>query len=322
MPKVSIIVPVYNVEKYMRNTIDALCNQTLADIEIILIDDGSTDSSGAICDEFAQKDSRVVVIHSQNEGVCSARNKGLAVASGDYIGFCDSDDMPDLDMYETLYNMITENKTDMSMLQAYVVYDDGSYYTLAKGKGFFVYENRSEFLKEFLKRRFGTAVYKMMFKSELAKSIEFEQGRKINEDKWYAFSALCKADKVCYLDEYKYKYFRREGSSSCSAFSPKYFDIIYFAQKIHDIICKDYPELADYSKAELASAHIQVLKLICLENAVKDYKAEYDKSVAFLRGLNRKYCKAYLKKSDYIKWSALKLNNLCFKVAIKLFSKN
>lgn len=92
MPKISIIVPVYNVEKYLRKCIDSILNQTFKDFELILIDDGSTDESGKICDEYNLKDNRIKVIHKENGGLSSARNAGLDIAQGEYIGFVDSDD--------------------------------------------------------------------------------------------------------------------------------------------------------------------------------------------------------------------------------------
>ena len=99
VPKVSIIVPVYKVEKYLRKCIDSIINQTLKDIEIILVDDGSPDNCGKICDEYAAKDTRIKVIHKENGGLSSARNAGMEVAEGEYIGFVDSDDWIESDMY-------------------------------------------------------------------------------------------------------------------------------------------------------------------------------------------------------------------------------
>lgn len=100
---ISVIVPVYNVEKYLHKCINSILNQTYKNLEIILIDDGSTDNSGKICDEYALKDNRIKVIHKENGGLSSARNAGLDICSGDYIGFVDSDDYIAEDMYEYLY---------------------------------------------------------------------------------------------------------------------------------------------------------------------------------------------------------------------------
>lgn len=111
-PKVSIIVPIYNVEKYLDRCIQSLLNQTLKEIEIILVDDGSPDNCPRICDEYAQKDSRIKVIHKKNAGLGYARNSGLEIASGEYIAFVDSDDFVDVRMYEILYNTAKQNQCD------------------------------------------------------------------------------------------------------------------------------------------------------------------------------------------------------------------
>ena len=103
---ISIIVPVYNVEKYLEKCIDSILNQSYQNLEIILIDDGSTDNSGSICDEYKKKDQRVQVIHQKNQGQSSARNAGLNIAKGSYIGFVDSDDWIEQNMYEKLYKNI------------------------------------------------------------------------------------------------------------------------------------------------------------------------------------------------------------------------
>lgn len=106
MDVISVIVPIYNTEKYLAKCLDSLINQTFQRLEIILIDDGSTDNSGQICDEYAVKDDRIKVIHKTNGGVSSARNAGLDVVTGSYIAFVDPDDYIDSDMYEVLYKVV------------------------------------------------------------------------------------------------------------------------------------------------------------------------------------------------------------------------
>lgn len=123
-PKVSIIVPVYNVELYLRRCINSLLRQTYAHIEIILVDDGSTDSSGLICDEYLNIDNRIVVIHKKNGGLSSARNAGLEIASGEYIGFLDSDDWAKTEMFEFLLFLITEANADIVQCGLTVFYED------------------------------------------------------------------------------------------------------------------------------------------------------------------------------------------------------
>jgi len=112
-PKISIIVPVYKVEQYIHKCIDSILNQTLNDFELILVNDGSPDQCGQICDEYAKCDSRIKVIHKENGGQASARNMGLDIATGEYIGFVDSDDWIEPDMYEILYNECIINECEI-----------------------------------------------------------------------------------------------------------------------------------------------------------------------------------------------------------------
>ena len=123
MCKVSVIVPVYKVEKYLNKCVDSIINQTLEDIEIILVDDGSPDNCGKICDDYAQKDNRIVVIHKTNGGLSDARNAGLEVARGEYIGFVDSDDYIAPEMISLLYGVCKKNSTDIAGCDLAYVYE-------------------------------------------------------------------------------------------------------------------------------------------------------------------------------------------------------
>ena len=121
MPKLSVIVPVYNTEKYLRECIDSILAQTFTDFELILVDDGSTDTSGSICDEYVQKDDRIVVTHQKNAGVTAARKRGVNMASGEYVTFVDSDDWIDGDMYRILF---AQEPADILICNMYCVTDD------------------------------------------------------------------------------------------------------------------------------------------------------------------------------------------------------
>ena len=125
-PQISIIVPVYNVEKYLSRCLDSILYQTFSDFEILLINDGSTDNSGGICDKYAKKDKRIRVFHKNNEGVSRARNTGLDNAKGDWITFVDSDDWIDKDMYYKLYNEAILSEADIIMCDFYIYYNQNS----------------------------------------------------------------------------------------------------------------------------------------------------------------------------------------------------
>lgn len=124
MIKISIIIPIFNTGDYLHKCIKSILSQNLTNFELILVDDGSRDSSGEICDEYARNDSRVKVIHKKNEGVSIARNAGIKMAQGEYIGFVDSDDWIESDMYDKLYNLALSKKADIVMCDAVTKYDD------------------------------------------------------------------------------------------------------------------------------------------------------------------------------------------------------
>ena len=127
-PKVSVIIPVYNVEQYLRECLDSVVNQTLKDIEIICVNDGSTDNSLVILEEYAAKDERIKIVNKENGGLSSARNCAIPLARGEYIGFVDSDDWIDLDFYEKLYNTAKKYKAEIACANLYRVSNTKSKY--------------------------------------------------------------------------------------------------------------------------------------------------------------------------------------------------
>ena len=181
-PLVSVIVPVYNVEKYIHKCVDSLIHQTYKNIEIILVDDGSPDNCGSICDEYATKDSRIQVIHKKNGGLSDARNKGMEVAKGDLITFVDSDDYVRSDIYEKLVNMIVNEGCDVAECGVTKIYD-GTINEPAKGNNEIL--TGQQVLTRYL-RTDGTgipitAVWSKLFKKEMLKGLTFPVGH-IHED--------------------------------------------------------------------------------------------------------------------------------------------
>lgn len=122
--KISVIVPIYNVEKYIDKCLKSIVNQTYKNLEILLINDGSTDNSGSICDKWTEFDSRIKVLHCENKGVSTARNRGINIATGKFIAFCDPDDTLDNNFYEQLYKNIIKNNADVSMTSTKLYFDE------------------------------------------------------------------------------------------------------------------------------------------------------------------------------------------------------
>ena len=177
---VSIIVPVYNVEKYLSKCIDSILAQTYKNLEIILVDDGSKDNSGTICDEYSKKDKRIKIIHKPNGGISDVRNHGLKIATGDYIGFVDSDDYIAEDMFETLVSLLEKNDADISIVSFYEYYN-GKLIGVRENENVEIM-NKVEAIKELLiDRKIQSYTWNKLFKKELFDGLQFPVGKNFED---------------------------------------------------------------------------------------------------------------------------------------------
>ena len=209
-PVISIIVPVYKVEKYLVKCVNSILNQTFSEFELILVDDGSPDECPKMCDELAQKDSRIKVLHKENGGLSDARNAGIEVATGDYLGFVDSDDYIAPDMYEKLYGLITENGCDVAVCGAVVVKEDEEAEYTDSDEVLVL--DRNEALHEMIQKRlFAVNTWNKLYKKELFREIRFPKGM-LYEDLATTYKLITEAKKVCYSPMKKYAYLQRQGS--------------------------------------------------------------------------------------------------------------
>lgn len=220
--KITVIVPVYNVENYLNKCLDSLINQTYKNLEIIVINDGSTDNSGKICQEYAQKDNRIIYIEKENGGQSEARNMGLDRMTGSYVTFVDSDDWVEPDYVEVLYNKLIEYQADIAVGNYYSYNEqEGIFYFHIFGSSYYekVYDNvsifenfyESEHMKNFALLCVGGKLYK----ADLFRELRFEVG-KLGEDGYLNQKIYLLAEKTIYLNAGLYAYRQREGSSSRS----------------------------------------------------------------------------------------------------------
>lgn len=211
---ISIIIPVYNVEVYLKQCLESVVNQSYRDIEILLIDDGSTDKSRVICEEYAQKDSRIHVYYKQHEGPAEVRNFGLKKAKGDYIGFVDSDDYIDLNMYQSLYELCKKYDADISIIN-YAAFTDEviRHQNITNKESIF---DREEILKLYIEENseymITPAIWSKLFKKEIVSDLEFPKGKVCAEDFWFVTQAFIRAGRIAYLDKELYYYRQRPGS--------------------------------------------------------------------------------------------------------------
>lgn len=223
-PLISVIVPIFNVEDYLIKCIDSILEQTYSNLEIILVDDGSPDNCGLICDKYKEVDDRIKVIHKKNGGLSDARNAGLDIASGDFIMFIDSDDYVSKNIIEKLYNDIIETNADISICD-FVKYNDNSMLYNEYSKKKFVVEGDKKFDNVCNEYAIVTVVqWNKLFKKNIFDELRFRKG-KINEDEFIICDQLNKAKRVSYNLEPLYYYLQRD-NSIMSKFKIQRYDVI------------------------------------------------------------------------------------------------
>ena len=237
MSRISIIIPVYNTGKYLHRCIGSIINQTYKDLDIIIVDDGSGEETAVICDELAQLDSRIRVFHKKNEGVSVARNYGLSKASGDYIGFVDSDDWIIPEMYELLVSHMIQESADVVYCDALTIWDDNKEELDTFSIPFSQKVNKSDISPSVLFETAGS-VWRGLYRSEILKNILFPVGLKFSEDRYYNLQVLSAANTIFYLKVPLYYRYMRE-DSCVNSFHP---DAVEVASKGFDLMA-DYVDV-------------------------------------------------------------------------------
>lgn len=224
---ISVIVPVYNVENYLKKCIDSIINQTYKNLEIILINDGSKDGSGKICDEYAKKDSRIKVIHKENSGVADVRNMGLDIATSDYLLFVDSDDYISHMMIQKLYDKMVLEDPDICMCNYHDVSED--YQIIDKDKNPVICEttldNTSDIFEHYMGEKHSLYVLPVnkLYKRKLFDGIRYKRGM-VYEDELLSHHLVGKCKKVSFVNECLYYYVQTQGSITRSEFSLRKMD--------------------------------------------------------------------------------------------------
>lgn len=279
---ISIILPVYNLEAYIQRTLDALCAQTYKDLEIIAVDDGSNDNSGAILDEYAKHDSRVKVIHQANGGVSAARNTGIAAANGEYIGFCDGDDIPDPSMYERLLDNLLKYDADVSHCGMCTEGMDGHInYFYNTGK-LYVHDHNEGLLELLKAEKVEPTLCDKLYKRELFKKLSFDATIKINEDLLMNAMLFKQAQKSIFEDVCLYHYIRHENSASKSAISDKHvFHPVIVRERILELCKDENPVIQAQAKHNYIHANISTYSLLTSSRAgnYSSFKKQYQSNL-------------------------------------------
>lgn len=242
---ISVIIPCFQAGKYIKRCLTSVLAQSYSNVEVIVVDDGSTDNSSSVIKEIADEDNRVRYIYQDNQGVSSARNKGLANAKGEYITFVDSDDTIKPNMYEILINLIKENDADISHCS--YCRDDGKEVRNISGSGEIIIYESEEIACSLLEgKRYSPGCWNKMFKKAVVQDIYFDERYKITEDLLYTFFAFQKARKAVFCDLCLYVYHASETSSCNNTNNIKKSDDVYDVSQIiyEHSKGKEYEELA------------------------------------------------------------------------------
>ena len=249
-PLISIIVPIYKVEKYLERCIQSIIEQTYKNLEIILVDDGSPDNCPQICDEYAKKDTRIVVIHQKNGGLSSARNAGLDIAKGEYIGFVDSDGYISRDMYEVLYNAIKATKAEIAICNYNKVNEHGEE-VKREIQGEIIEDiitfNKEEAIKEILHAKIIKCyVWQKLFKKECFETLRFPEGKNY-EDIAISITCLENVNKIVGINKHEYYYLYREDSIDRTKSEKNIEDAMEIAYERYKYVKLNYPNVMEYN---------------------------------------------------------------------------
>lgn len=252
---VSIIVPIYKVEKYLPRCIDSLLRQTYPDFELILVDDGSPDGCGAICDRYAQLDSRIRVLHKSNGGLSDARNAGMALATGEYLAFVDSDDWVADHYLEQLYRSLLETGADICECSILHTAKESEHAPVTDQISTHIFETEAALAELIRDGVFHQYVWNKLYRRTVVEGISFEKG-KTNEDEFWTYQVFGKAKKIARLHLPLYFYFQRPDSIMGCSYSVRRLDALEAKCRRQSYIEQNYPVLTALAKRNLHQSAI------------------------------------------------------------------
>lgn len=256
-PLITIVIPVYNVKDYLHKCVNSVINQTYTNLEIILVNDGSPDSCGQICDEYGKVDSRIKVIHKSNGGLSDARNAGINIANGRYISFIDSDDYVDPDYIEFLYNQVFKYKTSIAICSHRVLYDTGKIIEKQTNE-VSVLESKKVLERILYDEGIDLSAWAKLYDINLFKDIRYPKGR-LYEDSATTYLLIDKCDKIVIASKSKYNYIIRRNSITNNKFTTKKMDLIISTEEMANYIVKKYPDLKAAADRRVMYSYLSTL---------------------------------------------------------------
>lgn len=317
-PLISVIVPIYKVEKYLSKCIESILKQTYGNLEIILVDDGSPDKCGEICDDYALKDKRIKVIHKQNGGLSSARNVGIDISEGEYIGFVDSDDYIEPYMYEKLYYAIEQNNCRLSVCNINYVFENGKIIPKCDKEKDKVMDFEEAITEMNTYRIFDMGAWSKLYHKDLFKTIRFPIG-KLSEDFFVMPQIFDLAQKIVYISTPCYNYLQRQNSITKS--KKINYDFIEAAFKQMNFLDVKYPQLKVLSHTAYASANLTVYDFYikngvkCSKDNVREFKSAIRENKSYIKKAN------FLSKAKKLQFQFFLSSHIIYNFIFKVYRK-
>lgn len=320
LPVISVIIPIYNVEKYLKKCIDSIVYQTYEKLEIILVDDGSTDSSGEICNEYEKKDNRIIVFHKENGGLADARNYGIKRANGEYITFVDSDDFVEKNYVEELYRLIDAYKTKIAIGTMTIISNKNRN---DMGKGYIekVFSTEECLLYMLQEKGFTVSANAKIYLKDLFNDVEYPKGR-LYEDNGTTYKLILKCDRIAYSCKSIYNYCLRDDSIISQKFTMKKMDYIYLTDIECENIVNKYPDLLEATEGRKAVARFSVLRQMLNSKLSKEEKEEQRQVIKYLKQHYTQLVNSnFVSKKTKISLVALMINKKILKLGAEIYEK-
>lgn len=290
--KVSVIVPVYNGSEFILSACSNLINQTLKEIQIIFVNDGSTDDTAEILNEIEKQYDNVEAIHIKNQGVSVARNVGIENAAGRYVGFMDVDDTVDSDYYEFLYNIAIKENLDVVSMDE-----------IGNTNSVTIINDQIKMLKLFCDFSIGISACYKIFKRSLYPGFSFPSGKRINEDAMSVYNAIMHSKRIACVNVKKYHYNQHEGSSSKQlCFSERYFDAIDIADQMSREIASNYPQLKMEAEKRKVRTYLRISKIYWMRKSPVDCRSRINEIRNYLKHIPLRDISIHFSKFDLIRY--------------------
>lgn len=280
-PLISVIVPVYNTAKYLPRCLDSILAQTYNNLEIIIVDDGSTDNSAKIIKSYAQKDPRIKSFHQSNSGLSSARNTGIAKSTGAYITFVDSDDSIEPNMLEAMVAAILNTSADIAVCSFKEIYPNGKVTHFSNSHPQKIYDTESALEAMLQEKGFMVSATMKLFPTKYFKTVQFPVG-KLYEDIGTTYKLIMQASAIIFLPAEYYIYHHHQDSIISHSFDPRKLDIITLTDQMCDDVTQKYPALKDITNERRMRARFSVLRQL-------PAKSRYTKGILSYLRTHKKY---------------------------------